>query len=202
MLLMTIIHFRAMVNLTFNKRCCSTIIPERTLLQKTKKRQKTDKIMFSKNAPSDSKTIMICHYKCRVQLTVVEVVGHEQFGRGNGQWLEIVTEPDGTGSVARLVRLHVERSCAADALETPRAQGRGRLVGRAIIVHGDQTARRAVQQHAHAVQPVRFEAHAELAAATGPRQAEHHPEGASRIRPAHRTRPTLVQADGPHRVFR
>lgn len=43
---------------TFNKRCCSTIIPERTLLQKIKKRHKTDKIMFSKNAPSDSKTII------------------------------------------------------------------------------------------------------------------------------------------------
>jgi len=141
----------------------------------------------------------------RRKLTFVEIVSHEQLGRGLGERFEIVPEPDRTGPVAvRLVRFHVERSGATDALEAPRAQRLpGRLaVRRAVIVHGDQAARRTVQQHAHAVQPVRFEAHAELAAATGAGQAEHHPERTARIRPPHRARPTLVQPNGPHRVFR
>jgi hypothetical protein len=55
----------------------------------------------------------------RRALTVVEVVGYEQLGRGLGERFEIVTESDGTGLVARLVRLHVERGRATDALETP-----------------------------------------------------------------------------------
>lgn len=132
-------------------------------------------------------------------LTVVEVVGYEQLGRWLGERFEIVPEPDGTGPVARLVRLHVERGRAADALETPRPE---RFAGRAVIVDGDQATGRAVQQHAHAVQTVRLEADAELAAATGARQPEHHPQRAPRVRPAHRARPAPIQSDGPHRVFR
>lgn len=139
------------------------------------------------------------------KLTIIEVVSHKKLRRGLSDRFQIVPKSDGAGTVIiRFVRFYVECGCATNALKAPRAKWFRSIrpfIGCPVIVHSNQAAGRTVQKHTYAVQPVWFKTHAKLASTTGAGQPEHHPQGATWIRPAYCSGPTLVQPYGPHRVF-